>query len=50
MVNISYNNKSIYIGLFENKEDAIKARRKAEDYYYGEYGHERSQEVIASGK
>ena len=45
MVNISYKNKSIYIGVFEDKQQAIEARRKAEDIYYGEYAYARSQEV-----
>lgn len=36
---IGYNNKIIYLGLFENKEDAIKVRREAEEKYYGEYAY-----------
>ena len=29
--------KIIHLGLFENKEDAVKARRAAEKEYYGEF-------------
>lgn len=36
---IGYNNKIIYLGLFENKEDAIQARREAEEKYFGEYAY-----------
>lgn len=31
------NYKHIYLGLFENKRDAINARRKAEKQYFGEF-------------
>lgn len=34
---ITYNEKPIYIGIFDNKEDAIKARLKAEKEYFGEF-------------
>lgn len=33
-VHIGYNNKSINLGTFNNKEDAIIARLEAEDYYW----------------
>lgn len=35
--NIGINNKSINLGLFENKCDAIKARKEAEVKYFGEF-------------
>lgn len=36
-VEIQYNKKRKFIGYYKNIEDAIKARRQAEDKYYGEY-------------
>lgn len=34
---ITYMNKEYYLGSFDNKDEAIKARRCAEIKYYGEY-------------
>ena len=34
---IGYNNKKIYLGTFDNFEDAVKARKEAEIKYYGNY-------------
>lgn len=34
---IIVNGKSIHLGYFENKEDAIKARKEAEEKYFGKY-------------
>lgn len=34
LAHIGYNNKSISLGSFINKQDAINARLKAEDYYW----------------
>ena len=36
------NKKKIDLGVFENKEDTIKARKEAEDKYYGEYSYDNS--------
>lgn len=36
-VNISVNKKTIYLGLYENIEDAIRVRKEAEEKYFGEY-------------
>lgn len=33
-VNIGYNNKTIYLGRFDELEDAIEVRKKAEEKYY----------------
>ena len=33
--------KEIYLGIFQNKEDAIKTRLEAEEKYYGEFAPQR---------
>ena len=40
---INIDGKEIYLGSYTNKEDAIKARREAEDKYFGEYSYNNSQ-------
>ena len=45
LVNISVNYKSIYIGIFDKFEDAVKARYEAEDKYYGEYSASKSRNM-----
>ena len=39
---IGYNNKPIYLGVFRNIEDAIKAREEAEEKYFGEFAYKES--------
>lgn len=39
---ISVNKKKINLGTFINKEDAIKARKEAEEKYFGEYSYDNS--------
>ena len=34
---ISYNNKQIYLGLYDDIKDAIRVRQQAEIKYFGEY-------------
>lgn len=34
---IGYQNRAIRLGAFDNKEDAAKARKEAEEKYFGEY-------------
>lgn len=41
--NIGLNNQSIYLGLFDTKEDAINACKEAENKYYGEFSYDNSQ-------
>lgn len=42
---INYNNKQIYLGLYDNFDDAVKTRKEAEIRYFGDY---RYQENINS--
>lgn len=39
---IMVNYKTIYLGLFDKFEDAVKARKEAEDKYFGEYSYDNS--------
>ena len=38
---IKYNYKKIYLGIYENFEDAVVARLKAEKFYFGEFAPQR---------
>lgn len=42
VANIKINGKYKIIGSFKNKEDAISARKEAENEYYGEYSYDNS--------
>lgn len=42
---IEVEGKRIGLGLFENKDDAIEARLKAEDEYFGEWSYNNSQKA-----
>lgn len=39
---IGYKNKTYYLGCYKNKEDAIKARKDAEEKYYKKYSYNNS--------
>ena len=41
---IGYKNQTVYLGVYNTKEDAIKARNDAESMYYGEYSYRKSME------
>lgn len=43
MAYIDYCKKRINLGRFSNFEDAVKARKEAEDKYHGEWSYENSQ-------
>ena len=43
MATIKYNNKRIYLGSYKIFEDAVKARKEAEDKYFGEFSYDNSQ-------
>lgn len=40
---ITVNNKNIHLGRFDNFEDAVKARKEAEEKYFGEWSYDNSQ-------
>ena len=42
---IGINKKNIYLGRFTNKEDAIAARKEAEEKYFGEWSYDNSQAI-----
>lgn len=42
---ISINKKEIWLGYYDNIDDAISARKQAEKEYFGEFGFNRSQEI-----
>ena len=42
-VSIVVDGKKINLGLFENKEQAIKVRKEAEEKYFGEFSYDNSQ-------
>lgn len=43
---IKYLNKNITVGRFSNFDEAVKARKEAEEKYFGEYSYSNSQAVI----
>lgn len=47
---ISVNKEQIYLGRFENLEDAIQVRRDAERKYFGEYSYSESQITYENNK
>ena len=42
---IKINKKSIYLGSFINFEDAVKARKEAEEKYFGEFSYDNSMKI-----
>lgn len=43
---ISINKKRIYLGFFNNFDDAVRARKEAEDKYFGEFSYDNSMRDI----
>jgi hypothetical protein len=43
--NITVDSKQIHLGHFKNKEDAIKARKEAEEKYFGEFASKEELDV-----
>lgn len=46
---ISVNNKTKTLGRYKNFDDAVKARRIAEEYYYGEFAPTYNQNIYKGG-
>ena len=46
LANIMLNGKNIHLGYFDKFEDAVKARKNAEEKYFGEYSYDNSQKEI----
>lgn len=42
MARISVNGKRIYLGCYSDKSEAVKARKEAEEKYYGEWSYDNS--------
>lgn len=42
---IAIKGKELYLGIFDSFEEAVKARREAEELYFGEFSYTRSQEI-----
>ena len=43
---ITVNKKLIFLGKFNNKEDAIRIRKQAEEKYFGEYSYDNSMKLL----
>ena len=44
-VPVQVHTKSMYLGRFDNYDDAVIARKQAEEKYFGEYSFDSSREV-----
>lgn len=47
---IMVNRKTINLGRYNDFEDAVKARKEAEDKYFGEFSYDNSQNICFRGK
>ena len=43
---LMFNRKKISLGSFDEIKDAIKARKEAEQKYYGEFSYDNSQKIV----
>lgn len=43
---ITYKNNVVHLGVFDKFEDAVKARKEAEEKYFGEWSYDNSQSLI----
>ena len=42
---IGYNNQLIYLGLFDDFNEAVRIRKEAEEKYFGDYSYENSMKI-----
>lgn len=49
-VEIKYNKQRIYLGLYENLDEAIKVRKDAEEKYFGEFSYDNSMKGAANNE
>lgn len=47
--NIQVDNKLLYLGIFDSKQEAIKARKDAEKKYFGEYNYYKNIGTYSKG-
>jgi hypothetical protein len=47
---ITVDRKDYHLGTYKSKEDAIEARKKAEEKYFGEYSYDESMKIAATNK
>ena len=45
---ITVNKKNIYLGDFDKFEDAVKARKQAEEKYFGEHSYDNSLKKVGA--
>ena len=50
IANVMVNKKRVIVGRFKNFEDAVVARKEAEDKYYNEYSYNNSQQYALNNK
>lgn len=46
-VSIGFNNKVIFLGIYNNFDDAVKVRKEAEEKYFGEWSYDSSQKYYS---
>ena len=47
--NIQIDNKLLYLGIFDSKQDAIQARKDAEKKYFNKYNYYKNIDACSNG-
>ena len=47
---VKTDNKTKYLGLYTELDDAIKIRKEAEEKYFGEWSYDKSRELSSEGE